>query len=436
MRVLLVAYDFPPVGGVGVQRAVKYARYLPEFGIEPVVLTTAHARGWLRDEELLARNGLEQLRVLRLGGERLEPYHDRRDGAPFPWQLAPAMLLATLRHGDLFGLWYESLRHEFPRLLARERIDAVWTTIPKTSAFRFGLAARRLGLPWIVDVRDSMVGNPDVVAAPGLAQLQAWRLAAIERQVVAAADRVCTVSQPIIDNMVRRCGEASRGRFVLLPNGFDRADFPPPEAPVPHDGKVRFIFAGTFVGRRRPDVLVAAVNQAVASGRLDPAAIRLDFYGRFEPDVDALLAGIDPRVESVRHGFVPQSRAVVATQRADVVLIITSPGNHPAAQEVITGKVFECMGLGKRVLAITDAAPLRALVAEARIGDSCAAGDPLAVADALVALVERRRRGESLEVVPDPAVVARYERRSQAGVLAGHFHELQAKRRVPAPGDH
>ncbi|MFZ5757775.1 MAG: glycosyltransferase [Pseudomonadota bacterium] len=433
MRVLLVAYDFPPVGGVGVQRAVKYARYLPEFGIEPVVLTTAHGRGWLRDDELLARNGLDGLRVLRLGGERLLPYHDRRDGAPFPWRLAPSMMLSTLRHGDLYGLWYESLRRDYPALLQREGIDAVWTTIPKTSAFRFGLDARRRGLPWIADVRDSMVANPDMIVAPGLGQLQGRRLAAIERQVVRHADRVCTVSQAIVDNMVARCGEAFRRRFVLLPNGFDRADFPA-DAPVPRNDKCSFIFAGTFTGRRRPDVLVAGVNRAVAGGLVDPAALRFDFYGRFEPDIDAVLASLDPRIESRRHGFVPQSQAIAATRRADVVLLVTSEGNHPAAQEIITGKVFECMGLGKRVLALTDAAPLRALLAEARIGDACAAGDPQSVAESIAGLVARYRRGESLAVEPDPAVVARYERRAQAGVLAGLFRDLQGMARVPVRG--
>lgn len=429
MRILLVAYDFPPVGGIGVQRAVKYARYLPAFGHEPVVLTTAHGRGWLRDDELLARNGLQSLRVLRLGGESLLPYHDYRDGGRFPWKLAPALLYSTLRYADLYGLWYASLRRELPGILRRERIDAVWTTLPKTSACHFGIQARRAGLPWIVDIRDSMVGNPDMQMSPGLAQLQAVRLAFLEREVVATADRVCTVSQPIIDNMVARCGEESRSRFVLLPNGFDRADFPPPPAATRND-KLTFVFAGTFVGRRRPDVLVAGINRAVAAGGVDPAMLRFDFYGRFEPDVDAVLAGIDARVETHRHGFVPQSQAIAATQRADVVLIVTSAGNHPAAQEVITGKVFECMGLGKRVLALTDASPLRALVAEARLGDSCSAGDADGVAQAIAGLAARWQGGRLPPVDPDPAVVARYERRAQAGVLAGLFDQLQS----PASG--
>lgn len=425
-RLLLVAYDFPPVGGIGVQRALKYARYLPEFGYQPVVLTNCHAQGWLQDEELLARNQLTELSVLRLGGAELIPYHRWRNGtAGFPWRSAPALLWATLRYGDLYGRWFASLRRQLPDLLQRQRIAGVWNTVPHASACQFGLQASRAGLPWVVDIRDSMVNNPDLQVAAGLASLQAARLRRLERQVVATADRVCTVSQPIIDNMVARCGESFRDRFVLLPNGFDRADFPSP-APHPGNRKLTFLFAGTFTGRRRPDVLVAGINHAVGHGLLDPDALRFDFYGRFAPDVDAVLAGIDPRVESCRHGFVPQSQAVTATAAADVVLIITSPGNHPAAQEVITGKVFECMGLAKRVLALTDAAPLRALIAEAALGDACSAADPAAVAAALAGLVAQHQRGATLAVQPRAEVVARYERKAQAGVLAGLFDQLTA----------
>lgn len=425
MRVLLVAYDFPPVGGIGVQRAVKFARYLPEFGIEPIVLSNRHGLGWLRDDELLARNELAGLRVIRAGGSALTPYHHWRNGAgAFPWRQAPTLLWSMLRYGDLYGSWFGSLRRQLPGLLRDERIDGAWTTVPHASTCHFGLQARAAGLPWVVDIRDSMVNNPDLQVMAGLASVQAARLRRLERQVVAGAGRVCAVSQAIIDNMVARCGESYRDRFILLPNGFDRADFPP-LAPPPAHGKLCFLFAGTFTGRRRPDVLVAGINHAVSHGLLDPTQVRFDFYGRFQPDVDAVLAGIDPRVESHRHGFVSQSQAIAATRGADVVLIITSPGNHPAAQEVITGKVFECMGLAKRVLALTDAEPLRGLIAEAALGEACSAADPAAVASALAALAARRQRGESLAIHPRAEVVARYERRAQAATLADTFHQLR-----------
>ncbi|MFP5441330.1 MAG: glycosyltransferase [Gammaproteobacteria bacterium] len=426
MRVLLVAYDFPPVGGIGVQRAVKFARYLPEFGIEPVVLTNAHGRGRVYDPELLERNDLQSLPVLRRGGEQLAAFHAwREDGARFPWSMAPALAWSTLRYSEVFGLWYASLREQLDALAREQRIDAVWTTVPHASACFFGLHLQRSqGLPWVIDVRDAMV-NSDRRVIAGVAQLQSWRAPQLERCFVAAADRIVTVSQPMVDNMVARTGESGRDKFLVLPNGYDAADLPALPEP-PRNDKLTLVYAGSFVGNRRPDVLVAGINRAIADGQLDPLALRIDFLGRYPDEAIAQIARIDLRVERKLHGFVPQSQAIAATLRADVALIITVPGNDALAQEVMTGKVFECLGLGRPVLALTDAAPLRRFVADSGIGDSCGAGDVAAVARALADLQSRWRQQGHLGVTVDPALAARYERRAQAGVLADLFRQIQS----------
>lgn len=426
MRVLLVAYDFPPVGGIGVQRVVKFARYLPQFGIEPVVLTNGHGRGRAHDRGLLAANDLDALPVLRLGGDRLAAYHAWRDGGDrFPWALAPALALSTVRYSDVFGLWYASLRHELAALVREYRIEAVWTTVPHASSCFFGLhLARAQGLPWIIDIRDAIAANADRRVMHGVAQVQAWRAAKLEREFVQAADRVIAVSQPIIDNMVGRVGAAQRHKFLLLPNGYDQADMPFSSASPPAD-KLTLVYAGTFVGRRRPDTLVAGINAAVRSGHIGAGEMRLHFYGRYDVAAMATIAGIDAAVEVQSHGFVTQADAIAAVQQSHVALVVTVPGNDSLAQEVMTGKVFECLGLRKRVLALTDAAPLAAFIAETGLGDTCAAGEPAAVAKALSMLMQRWRRGESLTVEPDAALAARYERRAQTGVLAGQFHELR-----------
>lgn len=424
MRVLLVAYDFPPVGGIGVQRAVKFARYLPEFGIEPLVLTNAHGYGRVYDPDLLERNHLQRLKVLRLGGERLAAFHSWREhGENFPWALTSALALSTLRYSDVFGLWYASLRRDLDALARAQRIDAVWTTTPHTSSCFFGLHLRRTQrLPWVIDVRDSMI-NSDRRVLAGVSQVQSLRTHILERRFVAAADRIVTVSRPMIDNMQARTGIVDRERFLVLPNGYDASDLPPAGASTRND-KLTLVYAGSFLGHRRPDVLVAGINRAIAEGLLDPATLRLEFLGRYPDDAVARIAQIDARVERTLHGFVPQKQAIAATARADVALIITMPGNDALAQEVMTGKVFECLGLRRRVLALTDAAALRQFITDSGIGDSCGAADAAAVARALSGLQQRWRRDSHLDVQPDPAVAARYERRAQAAVLADTFHQL------------
>jgi hypothetical protein len=71
--VLLMTYEFPPAGGGGIQRGAKFARYLPEFGWTPVVITSAPIRGRTRDDSLL--EGLESLTVARLRPRQIGRAH-------------------------------------------------------------------------------------------------------------------------------------------------------------------------------------------------------------------------------------------------------------------------------------------------------------------------------------------------------------------------
>lgn len=428
MRVLLVSYDFPPVGGMGVQRVAKLARYLPAFGVTPVVLSNAHGLGSVIDPELVRRNDLQDLEVVRLGGERLARLHAAREaGRRAPPAMLAELLWSVLRCGDVYGLWYLSVRRALPALVRDLRIDAVWATVPPASTGFVGREIARLaGVPWVLDIRDSFVTNVDH-RQDLVARVQSLVTPRVERSLVLHADRVVAVSQPIVDNLVLRLGESVRDKCRVIANGFDAQDMP--AAAPPRNPRLTFLYAGTFAGRRRPGVLVAAVNRAVASGVVDPAALRFDFYGRYAPDVVAEIEALHPAVERVLHGFVPQSRILVAAGQADCALIVTVPGTDGAAHEVMTGKVFEYLGLRKRVLALTDSAPLRALVREARLGDCVDAGNPEAVAAALGVLYAEWRRAGRLDCMPDEAVVARYDRRAQAGVLAELFRQLSVERR-------
>lgn len=426
MRLLLVSYDFPPVGGTGVLRAVKFARYLPQHGIEPIVLTNAHALGRSYDESIAARNELKNVEVVRLGGEILRSLHRHKnsDGA-FPWHATPALAWSTYRYSDVFGLWYQSIRGKLDALAKHHRIDAVLTTIPHPSTGLIGLhLSQSLSLPWVLDVRDSMVGNAERAQLSAVGLIQQYRLKRMERRFMKGANRVLAVSQPIIDRMLARVSDTDPSKFVLLPNGFDPTDFPPKKVRPPNH-KLRLIYAGTLDPPRTPEVLVSAINRAIYLGLLDPVRLRLDFYGKYPESATAAIARIDPRIERYLHGFVPQHLVIAASAAADVAVILTVPSSDPSSQEVMTGKIFECMGQGQYVLALTDAEPLRNLIHRSRLGDVTAAGDVGAVAAVLGALYARWQRDGVILAAPDLNVIREYDRRHQASLLADRLRELQ-----------
>jgi hypothetical protein len=167
-RVLMIAYHFPPVrGSSGIQRTVRFARWLPELGWEPIILT-AHPRAYeatVEDAANEVQPGMVVCRAFALDAAR----HLSIAGRYPDWLALP----------DRWSSWWLGAVPAGLSLIRRLRPDAIWSTHPLATAHRIGATLHRLtGLPWVADFRDPMAqdGYPRM---PPLAQLQAHRRARI-----------------------------------------------------------------------------------------------------------------------------------------------------------------------------------------------------------------------------------------------------------------
>ena len=145
-RVLIIAYHFPPIGGAGVQRTVKFARYLHEFGYEPIVVTGAGEPA----DPTLGRDAT-------LGGD-LPPglaVHRITDPEPLPAGSRRARLERWLRLDSDWRRWWVNGVLEAAR--AAGPVDVLLATMsPFESATAAALASGALGVPWVADLRGRM----------------------------------------------------------------------------------------------------------------------------------------------------------------------------------------------------------------------------------------------------------------------------------------
>ena len=125
LNLLLATYEYPPVGGIAVQRAIKFAKYLPSYGIHPVVLTNAHGVGFAQDPTLLRRNGLEGVKTYRLGGEPLGDYTRRRNAGTLPIWERYLRAVRSLPWMDVYSEWYRTIRKDLIGLARDERIETL-----------------------------------------------------------------------------------------------------------------------------------------------------------------------------------------------------------------------------------------------------------------------------------------------------------------------
>jgi glycosyltransferase involved in cell wall biosynthesis len=215
-RVLLVAYYFPPLGGAGVQRSLKFAKYLPELGWQPTVLTCSTGMRYTQDPSLTADipAGLQVERA-----SVLEPWRPLLRSHRLTLFLNRWLSLPDRQIG-----WFPLAYRKGLKWLRGGFFSAIYTTAAPYTAHLLGLRLKRAtGLPWIADFRDEWTQNPSL---PNPSPLYRRLNKTWERQVLTEADRVLSVSEPITEGLQKLVEPTQRGKFHTLTNGYDPADFP------------------------------------------------------------------------------------------------------------------------------------------------------------------------------------------------------------------
>ncbi len=422
-RLLVVAYYFPPKGGAGTQRFAKFCKFLPEFGVAPVVLGAGageHNRNAPTDDPSL------------LGGMRADV--ERVDAAARP--SASQWLRRKLRLHLDEDEWAAAAEVRALDMAQRHRVDAVVTTLSPWASYRVGLRLQReLGLPWIVDLRDPWA-------------LDGWRC--YRSFVHARADlahmrRALRTADWVIANVPEARREfialgASPQRTVVIPNGFDAEDFADVSRARHDDGRCHVVHMGTFhpadsrEGFTRDRPLLRRHRQIAPLGRtgfyllhalakLRDAApeqfarLAVHLYGKADDTHLALADRLGVRSALTVHGYVPHRESIAALCRADAVFVPlhdVPPGERAL---VVPGKLYEALASERPVLAALPPGDGADLVRHLDAGLVAPPTDADAIAAALRRIVAEHATGTPMRGC-DRARLLPFTRRALTGLLA------------------
>ena len=407
VKLLLVSMYFPPAGGGGVPRPLKFATYLPALGIETHVLAPhdpkwihtddlppptqawVHRaryfgpRGRLPAEELFGRRGLDRIA--------------RKAGFQFRRALVP----------DENVTWNVTAIPAALRIVRREGIDVVLTTSPPSSVHLIGAAVKAAtGVRWVADLRDSLTAHPHRRFERLAARTKEKGERLVARLVAGSADAVVAVSEAIAEEAR---GFAPAGPVVTIANGCDFDDFA--ELPYRPGKRFRITHTGSFFGKRSPRAFLTAL----AESELDVVA---RFVGHFRPSdrswAEELALG--DRLEL--YPYAPRRRAL-ELQRDSEALLLLIPEAGGRGRGVLSGKVFEYLAAERPILAaVPPDGAAAALIRETGAGVVCPPDDVPALRRALVELEGRWRAG-TLDGTPlAPDVRERLSRRARVEELA------------------
>lgn len=447
MRLLMLTYYYPPMGGAGVQRSLKFSRYLPEFGIAPTVVS-AESDAYPHDPSLLrqipAKVDVTRIphtpalsRIVSLSNTlRRSP---RASGSPSILPMPAKSVVGSALWRDRFlsawaatqfpddkAAWSREAVRASRITMARSPVDVVFSSSPPMSAHGAAMKiAGRARLPWVADFRDLWTGSPGYMAP-------AWRRAIdrrLEQRLVTNATGIVAVSAPIEAQLARMAGP--NVPTICIPNGYDEDDFTGVKA-APREAHVyRIVHVGTFYGDRSPEPFLRGVERWLEESERLRDFIRVRFVGSIGSRFDATLTRFSERFPGVLQltGYVDHARALSEVLGADALLLVVG-GDGEAAAGVMTGKVFEYLRAARPILLVgpsrTEAARL---IAEMNAGEVVDPQRPDEIAELLDRWVVHAAAPQ-----PDPMRAAAFERRALtrrlADFLTGVHQRFHAENRV------
>lgn len=404
-KVLMIAHQFPPVGGSGVQRSAKFAKYLPLFGWEPVVLTRDDSKMTLRDTSLLEELP-ENIEIIRTPACDLTvlPSLLNKVGKFIAWKL-------LIPDGEV--LWMRKALPQALKRVSKGDIEAVYTTSYPYSDHLLGLELKKSfpGIPWIADFRDEWTNNPYLLDNPHM-PYRMEKEKEMEREVLTRADALITNTPIMKENFVRlNPGMDLDKRMVVIPNGYDSDDFMDIRQTDKNNSRFTLTYTGALYGRRKPDKIIEAIGKLVSDGIIDKNKIRIKFIGSFKPEVlKNLIArnGLDGAVELVN--YMEHQQCIVEMVKSDAMLLIE--GGGPGSEAFYTGKIFEYIQTSNPILAVIPAKGAAAdIIRRTGTGIVCDWADEKAIQQGFVALYEAWLKGEKI-IDPDNEEIARYDRKA------------------------
>ena len=455
-RVLVVAYFFPPLGGVGVQRTLKYVTYLPRWGWQPVVVTPRNPAYTVRDPSLLAALSpdLQVERTASLEPGRLPNAVARLlSRGPTDASGAAADLASPPRRGGLAGrlLWKSMILWNriwnvllFPdtevgwvpfgaragRLVNRRSgFTVIYSTAaPISSHLVAGLVKRATHKPWVADFRDPWLGNPFTAPMRGP---RGWLQKRTERWIVSRADRVVVVVEGMRTMFVERYPEFA-AKFVCIPNGYDRSDLAGLTPVKGEPGRFTVLFAGSLYRPGELDAFLGGVEKLLARRPDLRSRLRIQFVGQVSASnrSAADLYGAPARLGDVIsfEGFMPRRQALARMAGADALLQLMT--DEPGTGMFVGGKLYEYMAFDRPILAVMPPGEGRSLVESLPPGMGRVADvEPGSVADAL----ERLLDDPPAPTPTDPT--GRFDRANLAGELAALLDGVAGERGRPVRPD-
>lgn len=353
-KVLIITYYWPPAGGSGVQRWLKFVKYLRDFDIEPVVFTVENPSYALNDETLSDQipKGVEVLKQTIWEPNQLFSFLGTKNKEvsagflnPTPSLLGKAMQYVRANYfiPDARKLWIKPSVKKLTCYLKNNQVDLIISTGPPHSVHMIGKALKECSqIPWIADFRDPWT-EIDYFHQLPLTETSKKRHFKLEKEVLQAADAVLVVGKTMQDAYLKR----NKNTHVIY-NGFDTDS--ENKQSIVLDTEFTLTHIGLMNNDRNHKILWEAISELCLENQSFKVDFKLKLIGKVAIEVQESIVefGLEDRVEMIN--YLPHKEVLVYQQKSQVLLL--SVNDVPSAKGILTGKIFEYLNAQRPIIAI------------------------------------------------------------------------------------
>ncbi|NJW54135.1 glycosyltransferase family 4 protein [Salinimicrobium oceani] len=425
-KVLIVTYYWPPAGGPGVQRWLKFVKYLPEFGIEPVVYVPANPHYPLQDPSLEQEipSGIKVLKNDIFEPYSLAKFFSRKDttmisSGIIPKEQKQGLLQKTMLfiRGNFFipdarKFWIKPSVKFLSAYLEEEELVTIITTGPPHSLHLIGLGLKRSKkINWIADFRDpwTQIGYHDKLR---LTKTSQRKHEALERKVLQTADKVITTSFTTQKEFMAKTDRP----VAVITNGFDVEDV----ERLPLDEHFSLAHIGSLLSGRNPENLWKALAELTREKPDFKKDLQLKLIGAVGEPVLESIEEFELNDHLVRRDYVSHREALQMQRSSQVLLLIEIDSEE--TKGIIPGKLFEYMVSERPILAVgPEAADIEQIIRKTNSGRFFLYPQK---GEIKAFLLECYELFKSRKLKASPVGVQQYSRRSLTAELAQQIKSL------------
>ena len=392
-KVLMIAYDYPPLGGGGVFRTLKFTKYLPQFGFQPYVLTVKNPMYTTKDPTLLKEIPPETKVFRTFSFEHRVLKAPRLLNINLKWFYIP----------DVNVGWLPTAIHKGTKIIKKENIDVIFATAPVWTSLLIGfILKKKTKKPLVIDFRDPWTSSP-FIRYP--TKLHGKIERKMEEKILQYADHI-TVAGSRIKSILTKRHLHIRSKITVITNGFDPDDFK--NLKKQQANKFRITYTGSIYGLLTAKPFLLALKKLTKEKPNLRNKLEALFVGNYGRETPVLVKKL--KLENVVKliAYTSHKKTIEYMVNSHILLLlITVKGS--LGKGILTGKLFEYLASRRPVLAIAPENGAAAkIIKKLKAGKTVSPNNIELIKETILKFYENWRQGKLNETTGD---ISQYDRK-------------------------